>query len=58
MDTNTLQNFVNLLSTLAANKWFGEIKLKMENGKIVIGEKIDKIKFDNANYLEYKNKNK
>jgi len=29
----------------------------MENGKIVIGEKIDKIKFDKDNYLKYKYNN-
>jgi hypothetical protein len=39
------------------NKWYGELKIKMEDGRVVIGEKIDKIKFDNKQYIGYKCKN-
>lgn len=58
MNGETLKNFVDLLNGLVIDKWFGEIKIKMEAGRITIGEKKDKIKFDNSNYLEYKSRTK
>jgi hypothetical protein len=54
MDTETLKNVVDLLNCLAAERWFGELKIKMEAGVVVIGEKTDKIKFDNKQYFGYK----
>jgi hypothetical protein len=54
LNGETLKNLVDLLNDLSMNKWYGELKIKMEDGKVVIGEKIDKIKFDNKQYIGYK----
>ncbi|MCP3965100.1 MAG: hypothetical protein GY718_01925 [Lentisphaerae bacterium] len=56
MKAEDLENFAELLNMLASEKWYGEIRLKMEAGKITIGEKTDKIKFDNVNFMKYKDR--
>ncbi len=58
MTSEELKNFVDFINGLAVDKFFGEVIVKFENGKIVIGERKEKIKFDNRNYLVYKSKNK
>ncbi len=58
MTSEELKNFVSFINDLAMEKFFGEVVVKFEDGKIVIGERKEKIKFDNRNYLVYKSKNK
>ncbi len=58
MTSEELRNFVEFINDLAMNRYFGEVLIKFEDGRIVIGEKKDKIKFDNRNYLLYKESNK
>jgi hypothetical protein len=57
LKAETFRNFVEYLGNLVADKYYGEVKIKMEEGKITIGEKTDKIKFDNDNYIGYKSRN-
>ena len=58
MTSEELENFVDFINDLAVQKYFGEVVVKFEDGKIVIGERKEKIKFDNRNYLVYKSKSK
>jgi hypothetical protein len=56
LSTNTIKNFIEYLNYLSMREFYGEINIKMERGKIVLGEQRGKIKFDNDNYLRYKKK--
>ncbi len=57
MTGDELKNFVDFINTLAMEKFFGQVVVKFEDGRITIGEKTEKIKFDNRNFLVYKSKN-
>ncbi len=53
-----LKNLIEFITAKVMNGYYGEIKVKMNNGDITIAEKIDKIKLDNLSYSEYKSNNK
>ncbi len=56
MRAERLKNFIDFISNLVADKYYGEINLKVTEGKIDIVNKTDKIKLDNESYIEYKKK--
>ncbi len=56
MRAERLKNFIDFISNLVADKYYGEINLKITEGKIDIVNKADKIKLDNNSYIEYKKK--
>lgn len=56
MRAERLKNFIDFISNLVADKYYGEINLKVTEGKIDIVNKTDKIKLDNNSYIEYKKK--
>jgi hypothetical protein len=51
------KNFMVFMDGLVREKFYGQIVVKFEDGRIAIGEKSEKIKFDNRNFLVYKSKN-
>jgi hypothetical protein len=55
-EQDKFNNFVEFISTLVRKKFYGEVNVKMENGCINLGKKIDTIKFDNKSYIEYSSK--
>ncbi len=57
MKSDILKNFIEFITNLCANGYYGKVEMKIENGTIVMVEKYDKIKLDNTSYLEYKRKN-
>jgi hypothetical protein len=58
MRIEKLKNFIEFITYLTMNNYYGRITVKFEDGSISIAEKIDKIKFDNKSYKEYKSSNK
>ncbi len=57
MRAERLRNFIEFMSNLVADKYYGEINVKVSGGMIDIANKTDKIKLDNDSYIEYKKKN-
>lgn len=56
MKEECLKNYIEFITDLVVTDYHGEIETTFNRGIITIGGKYDKIKFDNQNYKEYKDK--
>ncbi len=58
MRAERLRNFIDFMTKLVADKYYGELKVNINEGKIDMVNKTDKIKLDNDSYIRYKQENK
>lgn len=56
MKEENLKNYIHMITQLVRSGYHGEFTTTINRGIITMAVKNDKIKFDNQNYEEYKNR--